>query len=135
MMGVWGISSDLSRIGEDQQRIIVKEIQRYRQLNAIKQDFLYEVRPPENGGETAGVTYYSADQRKAGVLLYRYDREGAFTPKVRFRNLQPATTYQVRDADLGTKTRMTGNNLMKKGVSVSFSSERQSAMLFLDPVL
>jgi alpha-galactosidase len=134
MMGVWGISSDLSRIGEDQQRIIVKEIQRYRLLNAIKQDFLYEVRPPENGAETAGVTYYSADQRKAGVLLYRYDREGAFTPKVRFWNLQPATTYQVRDVDLGTKTRMTGKNLMKKGVSVSFSSERQSAMLFLDPM-
>jgi hypothetical protein len=133
MAGVWGISADLSKIDPGQQKAIIKEIQRYWQLNVIKQDYLYEVQPPQDGADTAGVTYYSADQRKAGVLLYRWDREGAFNPKVRFTNLQPATTYQVRDVDLGTKTRMTGKNLMNKGVPVSFSSNRLSAMLFLDP--
>ena len=133
MAGVWGISSDLSRIDPIQQRVIVKEIQRYWQLNEIKQDYLYEVQPPRDGAETAGVTYYSADQRRAGVLLYRWDVEGAFNSKVRFRNLQPATMYQVRDVDLGTKTRISGKNLMKKGVPVLFSADRRSAMLFLDP--
>ena len=133
MTGVWGISSDLSRIDPVQQRVLIKEIQRYWQLNEIKQDYLYEVQPARDGAETAGVTYYSADQRRAGVLLYRWDREGAFNSKVRFRNLQPATMYQVRDVDLGTKTRISGKNLMKKGVPVLFSADRQSAMLFLDP--
>ena len=133
MAGVWGMSTDLAQIDPAQQRVIVKEIQRYRQLNLIKQDYLYDVQPPQEGDDTAAVTYYSADNNKAGVLLYRYDREGAFNPKVRFKNLQPTSMYQVRDVDLASKTKMTGKNLMQKGVSVSFNSERLSAMLFLDP--
>ena len=127
------MSTDLAQIDPAQQRVIVKEIQRYRQLNLLKQDYLYDVQSPQSGDDTAAVTYYSDDNKKAGVLLYRYDREGAFSPKVRFRNLQASTTYQVRDVDLGSKIKMTGKNLMQKGVSVSFNSERLSAMLFLDP--
>ena len=131
MAGIWGMSCDVGAIGSYQQKVIVKEIQRYRQLNDIKVNCLYEVDQPEEGAETAGVTYYSENREQAGVLLYRWDGEGEFLHRVRFKELQPSATYVVRDVDTGARVVKTGKAMMQKGVSVPFSEERLSALLFV----
>jgi alpha-galactosidase len=89
MAGIWGISADLSSVGERQQAIILKEIDNYRRLNQIKQDYRYTLQQPEDGKDIARVTFYDSHRQSAGVLVYRWDREGAFDQRVTLKGLRP----------------------------------------------
>lgn len=134
MAGTWGFSSDLPKIGSRQQNIILQEIERYRQLNELKQNCLYDLQPPVKGATSASVTFYDAQKEKAGTLLYRWDAKDAFDQKVVFKNLQPESFYTVRDVDLNIETRLTGEQLMEDGLIVAFDSKRRSALLFVEIV-
>jgi alpha-galactosidase len=134
MAGTWGISADLSKISERQQGVVIKEIQNYRRLNHIKKECWYELQLPDAGVDVAGVTYYDAERQKAGALLYRWDRNGAFDQQVKFGKLKSNSRYEVTDVDTGITVTARGKALMKRGVTVSFDARRQSALLFVEPV-
>src|SRR5262249_55361952 len=55
MIGIWGISADLSKISNDQQQTILKEIDRYRTLNEIKAAFTYDLYNPVSGDDIAAI--------------------------------------------------------------------------------
>jgi hypothetical protein len=134
MIGMWGISTDLSLLGEHQQSIILKEIANYRRLNHLKYACLYDLQLPGDDKDAVGVTFYSGRRVHAGIMLYRWQRDGAFDQRVVLTKLKPAMTYHVIDMDMGTDITASGNELMSSGVTVPFNSQRQSALLFIDPV-
>jgi hypothetical protein len=134
MMGVWGISTDLSKVGNHQQGVIVNEINNYRRLNEIKGEASYELLQPASGSDAAGATFYGRYGRKAAVLCFRWDNKGAFTSQTVLNGLDPHRSYQVTDADTGTVTLVSGSDLTQTGLSTQFSPTRMSALVFIDPV-
>jgi hypothetical protein len=134
MAGVWGISADLSGVEDRQRAVILKEVENYRRLNQIKQGCLYELKPPSAGSDVAGASFYDGQRKRAGVLLYRWDRRGPFEQRVQLNNLKSYAWYDVLDVDTGATARLRGKTLMKDGIAVTFAGERQSALVFIDPV-
>jgi alpha-galactosidase len=132
MAGTWGISADLSKIGDRQRNVILKEIQHYRRLSEIKRDGLYQLQPPEQAADVAKAIFYDSERKKAAVLLYRWDRRGAFSYSVPLDGLRAESSYIVSDVDSAITTMKKGKKLMKKGLSVEFPAERMSALLFID---
>lgn len=134
MAGVWGISSDLTKISDRQRAVILSEIENYRRLNVIKQSCWYDLQLPDDNADVAAVTFYDDQGQSAGILMYRWSRNGAFDQQVLLPKLNSKTKYQVTDVDTGASTKVRGKNLKKDGLTVSFSRERQSALLFIEPV-
>jgi hypothetical protein len=134
MAGMWGISSDLSKISERQQGVIVNEIANYRRLNLLKSACLYDLQEPDETADVAGVTFYSRRRFHAGVLLYRWQHDGTFDQHVAFSKLNASVTYRVTDVDTGTEITASGSDLISHGITVPFSALRLSALLFIDPV-
>jgi len=134
MAGTWGISTDLSQISERQQGIVLKEIDNYRRLNRLKYSCNYDLQLPDDQADVAGVTFYDRRRMDAGVLLYRWQRNGAFDQRVLLPKLRPWITYRVTDMDTGTEIYATGDDLISNGITVPFTSERQSALLFVKDV-
>jgi len=133
MAMTWGIGGDLPKISERQRAVILKEIENYRRLNELKKDYLYEVWPPREGADAAGVAYYAADRRRAGILLYRWDREGAFEHRVTLGGLDDTARYRVEDVDTGLHVEVSGRALAKAGLRLALPAQRLSALIFIEP--
>jgi hypothetical protein len=131
MAGVWGISSDLSKIGDHQRSIIVNEIQNYRKLNAIKKYNQYELVQPADGTDTASVTFYGRRSQEAAAIVYRWSGKGAFSQPLSFKGLDKSVSYVITDADTGVQTTMTSQQLSKQGFSQAFRADQLSALLFV----
>ena len=134
MMGVWGISSDLSKVSPNQQAIVLGEIQNYRRLNEIKKEVSYELRQPVSGIDSAGATFYGRQGKRAAVLCFRWGAQGAFTSQTSLAGLDPSQSYQVTDVDTGLSNVSSGQDLVKIGLSMPFSPTRMSGLVFIDPV-
>jgi alpha-galactosidase len=134
MLGTWGISSDLALISPRQQAIILNEVGNYRQLAQIKTSCFYDIRPAIDGADSAGATFYDDKRQTAAILLYRWDRSGAFDQPVILSRMRAAGTYQITDADTGVSVQVLGKDLMTTGVTVSFSDTRLSALVFVKQV-
>jgi alpha-galactosidase len=134
MAGTWGISTDLAQLSARQQGVILKEIDNYRQLNRLKYSCNYDLQLPDDQADVAGVTFYSRGRLNAGVLLYRWQRDGAFEQRVMVPKLKPWAIYRVVDMDTGTEVIARGDALMSGGINVSFTGKRQSALLFIKHV-
>lgn len=134
MAGTWGISADLSKITEHQQSVVLNEIQNYRRLSPIKVAGLYESRPTADGAATAGATFYDARRKRAAILLYRWDQKGALAQHLDISKLRSSSSYQVTDIDTGVSYTVTGEDLLRDGVTVQFGAERLSALVFIEPL-
>jgi alpha-galactosidase len=134
MPGTWGLVADLDSIGSRQREIIAREVAHYRRLSALKEDYLYDLRYPEDGRAAAGVTFYTSAGDQAGVLLYRLDAEGAFDAAVPLEGLQPDARYRIEDVDADFTTELPGFLLTAQGLLVSFDEKRLSALVFVQAV-
>lgn len=134
MAGVWGISTDLPSISARQQGIIVKEIANYRRLNRLKPACLYDLQLPTISADVAGVTFYGAEPANAGILLYRWQRKGAFDQRVKLTKLKPSLMYHVVDVDTGKDFTASGSDLIGNGLTIAFNAQRLSALVFVEPV-
>jgi hypothetical protein len=134
MAGRWGISADLSQIGERQRNVILTEIQNYRRLSLMKYSSVYDLQLPEDGAKVAGATFYSGSRSSAGVLLYRWQASGAFQQRVALPKLNPSRLYRIVDLDTGAEITGRGSDLIANGVDVAFSSTRLSALLFVERI-
>ena len=132
MAGTWGISTDLSLIGERQQGIVLSEIENYRRLNHLKFACQYDLQLPNDTADVAGVTFYSRRHTNAGFLLYRWQRNGAFDQHVALPKLRSSVTYRVVDVDTGTEIIASGSDLISNGITVPFSAQRLSALVFVE---
>ena len=127
MAGTWGISADLTKIPDSQRVTILDEIKNYRRLNKLRQDsVLYDVLAPRPQADVARITFYDARASKAAVLVYRWDRQGEFDARVPLTHLAPGARYRVEDVDAK------GVELTRDAVTVHFTSERMSALIFVE---
>jgi hypothetical protein len=133
MAGVWGISSDLSKIGDHQRSVVLNEIQNYRRLNSIKKYDQYDIVQPADGADVASITYYGRRNQEAAAIVYRWSAKDAFSRTVWFKGLDKSISYVITDADTGAQTTMSGQDLSKLGYSQSFSSGQLSGLLFVEP--
>ena len=134
MPGVWGMAADLPKIGERQRNVIVKEVVNYRCLNALKTDNLYDLYPCRGRAPAAGVVFFTADGTHAGILLLRWDAEGAFSFPVNLIKLDPVLEYRVEHVDRAGIATRTGRDLAKEGLPVSFTDQQQSALVFVSAI-
>jgi alpha-galactosidase len=134
MAGSWGISADLGAISERQKRVILKEIKYYKQLNAIKLNYLYEIEQPAEDKKAVGITFYDWKRQRAGLLIYRWKATGAFDHQVNLRMINPGKIYKICDVDAKTETLVSGEDLRNQGIEVLFGASRLSALLFIEPV-
>src|SRR5215813_10086477 len=134
MAGMWGISSDLSKIPDRQRDVIIKEIEHYRRLNKLKFACLYDLQQPSDSADVAGVTFYSRRQYNAGTIIYRWARDGAFNQHVTFPKLRSTGTYRVTDVDTGVQITVSGKDLNTNGVDIPFDAQRLSALVFVEAV-
>jgi len=135
MAGMWGVSADLSKITERQRSILLREIETYRLLNHLKFACLYDLQLPTDSADVAGVTFYSRRRFNAGILVYRWRRQGAFDQRVVLTKLKSWATYKVVDVDTGIQIIASGSGLITNGVNVPFGAQRQSALLFVEPAV
>lgn len=134
MAGVWGISTDLSAVTERQRNTVLAEIENYRRLNRIKYSCEYELQLPDDSADVAGVTFYSRRRFNSAILLYRWQREGVFERRVLLPKLKSWFTYHVVDADTGMEFNASGSDLISNGITIPFSSQRQSALVFIEAI-
>jgi alpha-galactosidase len=134
MAGTWGIVADLDNITPHQRDIILREVANYRRLNALKSGCRYIILRPEKGADAAGVVYLDAQGRHAGVLLLRWDQEGAFEIHVPLSGFSEDSPCKVEDVDAGATVEMASGAAAKDGVTVPFPAARRSALLFVDAV-
>src|ERR1041384_5970550 len=134
MAGVWGISTDLTAVTDRQRNIVLTEIGNYRRLNSLKYSCEYDLRLPDDSADVAGVTLYSRRRFHSAVLLYRWQRDGAFDQKVLLPKLKSWLTYHVVDADTGAEFTASGSELISNGINVPFSTKRLSALVFIQAV-
>ena len=134
MAGTWGISADLSAISESQKRVILKEIKHYKQLNALKLNYLYEIEHTAENKKAASITFYDWKLQRAGLLIYRWKAAGAFTHQLNLKMIHPGKMYKVCDVDAKIDIQVSGEDLRSKGIDVLFGANRLSALLFIEPV-
>jgi alpha-galactosidase len=134
MAGTWGLVADLTAIGPRQRDIITQEVANYRRLSELKRDYVYDVWYPEKGAPLAGVVFYEASGRRAGVLLCRWDAKDALNQQITLPGLATRGTYRIEDVDTGQITEMSGRGLGKKGVEMAWGPERLSGLLFVEEV-
>ncbi len=132
MAGTWGISADLTKIPDSQRSAILGEIKNYRRLNKLRKDsLLYDVVAPRPKADLARITFYDARSSHAAVLVYRWDRQGEFDARVPL-TLAPGSRYRVEDVDAAGATSRAGAELSRDGVTIHFTSERMSALIFVE---
>ncbi|MHC4674986.1 MAG: alpha-galactosidase, partial [Planctomycetota bacterium] len=134
MAGIWGISADLSLIGDRQKAVILKEVPNYRRLNKLKSDCLYDLYLPGKAGGIAGVTFYKASGGAAGILLYRWDRNGEFEYSIGLSKLNPALQYRTENVDSGQIEKISGKILVDQGLRIPFKPKQQSAVVFIESI-
>ena len=131
MAGVWGVVADLPRIPEGQRAVIIEEAARYRRLNEVKRDNLYDVYPAIDGADAAGVMYWTADARRAAVLLLRWDANGAFTKRLEMPFVAEAP-YRLEFVDANRADTRPGGELKQNGLEIAFDQAQLSAVVFVE---
>ena len=101
-------------------------------MNSLKYSCEYDLNLPDDAADVAGVTFYSRRRLHSAVLLYRWQRDGAFEQRVMLPKLKAWLTYHVVDVDTGTEFTASGSNLLRDGITVPFSSQRLSALVFIE---
>jgi hypothetical protein len=127
MAGTWGISADLTKIPDSQRAAILGEIKHYRRLNALRRgSVLYDVIAPRPAQDLARITFYDTRASKACVIVYRWDRQGAFDVHVPLAHLPANARYRVDDVDAK------GAEFVRGGLKIHLAPERMSALVFVE---
>lgn len=134
MAGTWGLVADLPNITARQREVIVREAANYRRLSALKSDCRFDLLAPSRKTDAAGVVFYNAPGRRAGILLLRWDARGAFSAPVKLDGLAADATYRIEDADSGEIRALSGAALCHAGLQIPFTKQRQSALIFVEAI-
>jgi len=126
MIGVWGISTDLTKISLQQKKVIIKELSNYRRLNQYKNSFKYEILYPDEDGDIAGVIFYKQDNSETAILLFRWNKEGAFSKTIKLPFINN-TSCKITDID-SDKTVIKN---ISQSFNFQFTDKRLSAIYFI----
>lgn len=134
MAGVWGLIADLPLIGERQRSVIVREVERYRRLNALKYDCIYDIFYPAAGSPAAGIVFYNKEQTRAGLLFLRWDAKNTFEFPVALDRLNPQKEYRIEFVDTGEVHTVPGYKLQKEGLTLPFDKTCMSLLVFVEDI-
>ena len=133
MVGIWGISAEMNKISNIQREVILDEIQNYRKINILKPFLKYDIIYPYEGSDIAGIIYYDADGLNAMVLLFRWDKKGHISKKIKL-NVLDHNDYQVINIDTEEKKNYKGKNLKEDGYTFTLNEEQLSTFYSIKKV-
>jgi len=132
MAGIWGLVADLQLIGDRQRDVIVKEVERYRRLNHLKIDCLYDIVAPKEGASAAGIVFYNTEKTRAGLLFLRWDEDDDFRLPVAMNHIKPGENYRIEFVDSGETQFIPGYKLIENGLTLPFDKTVLSVMVFVN---
>lgn len=132
MIGVWGISTDLTLMNSNQQKIIQQEIVRYREINLVKKANLYEIEKPLSGSPTAEITYYNTDADKAYVLVFRWDESEIISKNIIPSMLIEKNNYKLTNLDTNISSEIDGVTLSSKGFELTMNKNQLSTLFIIE---
>lgn len=115
MIGVWGISTDLTLIDDNQKVIIKTEIDHYRTLNKAKVSQLYEILLPREDNDCTGIIYYENNREKAYAMLVHSDLSKQETLKIIPKGLNPHYGYTVINLDTDESIAIPAGSIQTEG--------------------
>ena len=135
MAGIWGLVADLPLIGERQRNVIIRESERYRRLNKLKRDCLYQIFSPREGAPAAGIIFYNTEKTNAGLLFLRWDEDEAFRLPVTMNQIKPGEIYRIEFVDSGETQVIAGHKLKENGLTLHFDKTALSVMVFVEAIV
>jgi len=128
MIGVWGVSADMSLLKTWQRDIIIKESFHYRKLNEIKAHGIFEIIRPSNEEDCTGVVFYNTEKEQAAIIFYRGNNKGNISQNIKL-NLRSNTIYEVSSTD--KEQLIDFKNTRNNVFNISLTQNQLSKILFL----
>lgn len=132
MIGVWGISADLHKVGEAQRKVILSEVKHYRRLNQLKASLRYEIQYPQQNQKLVSIVFYDDAGSAAGVLAFRLHSDGPIEEPLQLQGLARDRGFDVTDADRKVTVRMRGGDLAEAGLPITLAEGELSRIYFLE---
>jgi alpha-galactosidase len=140
MMGAFGISLTLSAlcVSPEQRAILQEEIARYKVLRPIlRASRVYRLSPqtalvaPPNlqpPREPDAVEFYDPGSRR-GIVFFFQGAEPFAQHTVMLRGLDPQAVYRIESSDRALSARVTGQQLMSEGISLTYDASSPSVIV------
>ena len=133
MIGVWGISGDMTKIMPEQRRVILNEVKQYRHLNEYKASEHYRILyPGMHKSKLAGIVLYDLPKRRAAILVFRWQGQEAIKERISLDALPKEGRYNVTDADSGETRGFAAEELTESGMPVSLEPKRRSGIYWIE---
>ncbi len=128
MIGVWGISTDLTLVNSSQKAVLLSEIEHYRELNKIKSANNYQINYPDSTSSIASITYYDNTGAKAYIIVFRWNNNNEINSSIKLPYLSKNTKYQIVNLNSNSKSNSNGKNLINNGLSIKLNTNELSAI-------
>ena len=117
-------------ISPETESAVKKTVAIYNKLRPYMLGDFYPLFPHSDSEEMwYGYQFNRPGQHDGMVQLFRRDKSGDAIKLVRLSGLDPKTQYTVTDYDTGTMTKVSGKELMEKGLKVEIKDKPGSAVL------
>lgn len=127
MAGVWGISSDMSKVTLKQSQIIQQEIENYRKINNFKKNDLYQLLNFNNG--IKGAAYY--DDKGIALLLFRTILDTKMA-NIQLPYADHNANYKLNDVDGFIEiNEIKGVDLLTDGLNIVFPDNYRSRIIIM----
>jgi hypothetical protein len=133
MIGVWGISADMSKISEIQRDVILNELSVYRKLNEFKSALRYDILYPSEGSDIASIIYYTQNGDGSAILLFRWDKTGTIEAKLNLA-LRKDRMYYIANIDTKESVIIEGEKLSKGESKFIIPQGKLSAIYFIETI-
>jgi alpha-galactosidase len=142
MMGAFAVSTPTLGWNPDFLGVVTQETARYKSIrNIIAKGRMYHLLPQSDLSipflepplEPDAIEFYDASSQRGVVFLFRSNANGA-ERRIVLRGLNANTVYQVHSADGTLNLSNTGRQLMSESIVLTFTLERPSALLFINPM-
>ena len=130
MIGVWGISTDLSKIGNKQSEVILNEIDYYRALSILKKSLVYYILLPCDDSELSGIIYYDNNKTSLALMLFRGNSSGSINHNIKFELLKNEK-YSLYNVDTKEKNILSSENFPNTTYQITLKEGELSALYFL----
>ncbi len=141
MMGAFGISTKLIGWSPALRSQVATEIKRYKSFRAViangkhyqllpQNDLEEDLAPPD---EPDAAEFFDPFTNTGVVFLFRGKVAWA-DRRVLMKGLDPTTRYEITSADGSIAVRQTGRQLMTQSIRFQYTSDRPSALLFIQAV-
>ena len=133
MIGVWGVSADMSKISDSKKNIILQELSIYRKLNEFKSSLRYEILYPSAESDIAGIIFYTQHRNDSAIILFRWDKTGTIEKNLSL-DLPGNAKYKITNIDTKESLVFDGNELRTGKSKFIIPTGKMSVVYFIESI-